>query len=294
MDKLRGDMKNLFRWEPRGPENRTLSGRSSGPSLPTTGDLGSIVACPGCGEEIELREMPGYGGRTLRYWSDCRCLSEALERDAKIAEAIPRLLAQQHGALTTDLSAIEHLTLDTFDKSTLVATNGGNPHDVAVRWLDRISQSPEASYHGGPPVALYFHSQGKGRGKTHLAAGIALEARKLGKLVAWCDEVSYIERYWAADLEEKARLSRLMGERAWLTVLDDLGQRENTPASLRDAWYDVVNPRWLERGWTIITSNRTLDELLGHGTINEATYSRLAQMTRSQVVEFTGTDQRLV
>lgn len=230
----------------------------------------------------------------LRYWSDCRCLSEALERDAKIAEAIPRLLAQQHGALTTDLSAIEHLPLDTFDKSKLQATNGGNPHDVAVRWLDRIFQAQEASYHEGPPVALYFHSQGKGRGKTHLAAGIALEARKLGKLVAWCDEVSYIERYWAADLEEKARLSRLMGERAWLTVIDDLGQRENTPASLRDAWYDVVNPRWLERGWTIITSNRTLDELLGHGTINDATYSRLAQMTRSRILEFVGTDQRLV
>lgn len=230
----------------------------------------------------------------LRYWSDCRCLSEALDRDAKIAEAIPRLLAQQHGALTTDLSAIEHLPLDTFDKSKLQATNGGNPHDVAVRWLSRIAESARADYHDGPPAALYFYSPGKGRGKTHLAAGIALEARKLGKFVAWCDEISYVERYWAADLEEKARLSRLMGERAWLTVLDDLGQRENTPASLRDAWYDVVNPRWLERGWTIITSNRTLDELLGHGTINDATYSRLAQMTRSRILEFVGTDQRLV
>lgn len=119
------------------------------------------------------------------------------------------------------------------------------------------------------------------------------EARQAGRLVAFADETAYIERYWAAPMEEKAKLSALPGERAWLTVLDDLGQRESTGPGLRDAWYDVVNPRWLKRGWTVITSNWTPDELLARGTINEATYSRIVQMTRGQLVTFTGNDQRL-
>jgi hypothetical protein len=60
--------------------------------------------------------------------------------------------------------------------------------------------------------------------------------------------LAYIERYWATPLEERARLSVRPSEWAWLTVLDDLGQRESTGPGLRDAWYDIINPRWLKRG----------------------------------------------
>ena len=73
-----------------------------------------------------------------------------------------------------------------------------------------------------------------------------------------------------------------------------MGSRENTPAGLRDFWYDLIGPRWLKRGWTIITSNHTLDELASRGTIDDRVYSRLVQMTGGKIVTFDGADQRLV
>ena len=72
-----------------------------------------------------------------------------------------------------------------------------------------------------------------------------------------------------------------------------MGDRENTPPGLRDAWYDLIGPRWLKRGWTIITSNCTLDELAARGTIDDRVYSRLYQMTGGKIVTFDGADQRL-
>jgi len=90
--------------------------------------------------------------------------------------------------------------------------------------------------------------------------------------------------------------SRHMGrepQRHWLTVIDDLGQKERASDTLRDAWYNVINPRWLKRGWLICTSNWTPDELVERGTINAATYSRLVQMTHGKFLTFDGADQRL-
>jgi DNA replication protein DnaC len=56
----------------------------------------------------------------------------------------------------------------------------------------------------------------------------------------------------------------------------------------------VINRRWLARRWTIVTSNYTLDELEAQGTIDDATASRLRQMTRGEYLYFDGEDQRLV
>lgn len=281
-----------------GPFDRTLdrivSGSNSARRLLTTGELGEERDCPSCGDLVQLREMTN-GLRTIRYWSDCTCLLAAGEKDEALSRAAAAVMVQvRDESSMSDLRAIAHLTLDTFDPGRLAGDAAANPHALVVRWLERIQDVPHADdYESGPPACLFLYSAGKGRGKTHLAAGAALWAKQHDRLAAFADEIDYIERYWAASLEEKARLSALPGRKAWLTVLDDLGQRESTPPSLRDAWYDVINPRWLKRGWTIITSNKTLDELLYHGTIGDATYSRLAQMTRGEQVTFNGSDQRL-
>lgn len=251
--------------------------------------LGTTTPCPTCGETVELREMSN-GKKTIRYWSDCTCLELGAARAHELTEKSIEMQVRQRVELPeTNLRHIQHLTLDT------LRGNGiDQPLAVTRKWLQAILKQPFApGYNDGQPTALYFYSPGKGRGKTHLAAGLALAAAAHGKLVAWADEISYIERFWAASLEEKARLSRLPGEQAWLTILDDIGQRESTPAGLRDAWYDVLNPRWLKRGWTIITSNKTPEELQATGTLNEASYSRLVQMTRGQFISFNGNDYRL-
>jgi DNA replication protein DnaC len=117
----------------------------------------------------------------------------------------------------------------------------------------------------------------------------------MGKLTVFLEEVSYLERAWAADFADKEQLSMLPGESAWLTVIDDIGQNPpgRDPRGLQKAWYNVINRRWLKAGWTIITSNKTLEQLMDQGTLSEAAYSRLYQMTRGEVVLMEADDQRL-
>jgi hypothetical protein len=252
------------------------------------------MPCPRCGDGVAVTEYANAQGQVIRYWTDCACLLDGTERTATLAAeaaAVQVAVRVEHVRDRIDLSAF---TFAAFDAGRL--DGGANLVAAARRWLGLIQPHIVApSYHDpdAPRPCLYFYSPGKGRGKTHLAGAITNTARTANRLVAFADEMAYIERYWAASLEERAKLSALPGERAWLTVLDDLGQRESTGAGLRDAWYDVVNQRWLRRGWTIITSNWTPDELLSRGTINEATYSRIVQMTRGQLVTFVGSDQRL-
>ena len=255
--------------------------------------LGTQHVCPTCGELVEWREYVNAVGRSLRYWTECACIVGAWGRaQERSAASVGFAAALRVAPTVSDVRAIADFTLDTFDASRLA---GGDKLLRAAReWLDRALALPYADRsYDNPRACLYFYSPGKGRGKTHLAAGIALAARAVGKLVAFTDEISFLERYWAASLEERAQIAHLPAEQAWLTVFDDMGSRENTPPGVRDAWYDLIGPRWMRRGWTIITSNRTLDELVEHDTIDDRIYSRLYQMTQGKIVTFDGSDQRL-
>lgn len=252
------------------------------------------MVCPRCAAVLTATEYTSSAGQSARYWTECPCLYGGAERVAELAAASVGVQVDARVEQIRDGVDLSAFTFESFDPDRL--KGGAGLVAAARRWLDLIQPhavAPSYPDEETPRPCLYFYSAGKGRGKTHLAAAIANAARADGRLVAFADEMAYIERYWAASLDERAKLSALPGERAWLTVLDDLGQRESTGPGLRDAWYDVVNPRWLKRGWTIITSNWTPDELLARGTINEATYSRIVQMTRGQLVTFVGSDQRL-
>lgn len=272
---------------------RAASDRSSIPldRLP----VGSRQQCPTCGELIELRETAAaWNHRRLKYWTDCRChlsaiaASEAASRQATAYHAEQR---RPDGPARTDLRSVRHMRLDGWDGARYPF--GQDPAAPLTAWLQAILPLPHGDYHRGEPVAWYLYSPTKGTGKTHLAAGIAQAAHEAGRVTFFADEVGFIERYWASSFEARPGLIRAAGETAWLTVLDDLGQRESRPPSLRDAWYEVINTRWLAQGWTLITSNRTPDELLTQETINEATHSRLLQMIRQRVVPFEASDYRL-
>lgn len=255
--------------------------------------LGTIDTCPTCKAPIELREMPDYKQRPYRYWSDCPCIGHAADRAVELAAQSARLHADQRTEVIADPVPIAQFTFETFDPVRLV--NGPRLLDIVRGWLAAIGGLPVAtSYHEKPRACLYFYSAGKGRGKTHLAGAIVNQVRADSRRAVLIDEMDYIETFWAASLEARSDLSALPGTRAWLTAIDDMGQRESTGPGLRDAWYDVINARWLKRGWLVITSNYTPDELVERGTINAATYSRLVQMTQNKLVEFDGIDQRLV
>jgi len=258
--------------------------------------LGSTQPCAICGGMVELCEYTAIwpsGPKTLRYWSDCRCIGGTIARDQELSNRSIGMQADQRTEVIADPVPLGAFTLATFDPARMA--NGAAVLRVATGWLSAIDPLPVCpSYSDKPYCALYFYSAGKGRGKTHLAGALVNQARANGRRAVLVDEISYIERYWAASFEEKRALSDLPGERAWLTVLDDLGQKETSSHGLRDAWYDILNPRWLKRGWTVITSNWTPDQLVERGTINPATYSRLVQMTQGKLITFDGADQRLV
>ena len=219
------------------------------------------------------------------------CSSDLIKMDAAKRQA-----AAEQALGDPGLARIAHFTLASFDPDRLRVQLGyDNPYDRVLDWLASIRDLPSGDYHRGPAVALHLYYPGKGTGKTHLAAGAALHVRALGRLAVFIEEVSYLERCWAADFADKERLSMLPGEQAYLTVIDDLGQNRpgKDPTGVQKVWYNVINRRWSKCGWTIITSNKTLEELMDQGTLSEAAYSRLYQMTRGEVVLLDADDQRL-
>lgn len=232
-------------------------------------------------------------------WRPCEWCVARWEQDyqATVAQDVAARQAQAERELgDTGLNRIVPFTFDTFDARWLQsARREEHPLTIARRWLHGIGNLLHGSYRDEtlPAPGLYFYSPGKGRGKTHLAGAIANAARAKGKLVAFLEETSYLERRRSCQLMEIERLTALPGDHAWLTVIDDLGQRGKASESVADAWYAVINRRWLKAGWTIFTSNRFPEELVAQGTINEATYSRLMQMIGMRVVFFDGEDRRL-
>lgn len=207
--------------------------------------------------------------------------------DAAARQAsIERLLGDTGMSLITGLawSALER-DRPAFDAAAL---------RTVERWFGLIlAAGAQADYSATLPAALFLHSPGKGRGKTHIAAGAVHAARAAHKLAVFLEESSYLARRWGCAFEDVGQVVGVPGSRAWLTVIDDLGQRAKAGESVQNVWYEVINGRWLRRGWTIITSNWTLEELATRGTIGEATYSRLRQMTRGLTVRVGGADQRL-
>ncbi len=260
--------------------------------MKTSGELGEQAECPRCKELIEFRQL-GTREHAIRYWSDCSCwLQECDQAAHRNASAQDHASDYRAEPIFSDVRQYQGFTFDAFDSSFLV---GGDKLVAAGRrWLEQAGVLPFADRsYTDPRCCLYFHSTGKGRGKTHLAAAIALTARAADKTISIVDETGFLETYWAAGFEQRAHLTSGPADRAWLTVFDDMGSREKTPEGLRDLWYDLIGPRWLKRGWTIVTSNWTLDELAARGTIDDRVYSRLYQMTGGKIITFDGADQRL-
>lgn len=231
-----------------------------------------------------------WHGRPVCAWSDCRCTDAYASRSQALTARSDAL--RTAAGTRSDLGPLTALAATPFDRERLTPPQ---VLDRVMAWIEAALDAGDAapSYSASPAPCLYFYSPNPGAGKSHLAAIVAARAVVAGRLVAVADEVDYLERYWAASPEARQPLSDLPGRRAWLTVLDDLGRRQSRTAGLRDAWHDVINPRWYAKGWTIVTSNVTPDELLAQGTLSDATYSRLLQLTQRRIITFGGADQRL-
>ncbi len=278
--------------------HRTSSSGSASVRRPTRVD--DTIACwCGCGETLHAL---GTGPHFI--WARCHTREAAItarlrahdeEQQAQHEEQARTVYARR--VRQSGLGALNGMTLQTFHRSWLTPSpDGTHPLDVVTAWLrDVVDYGGSANYRDvhSPPACLFLHSGGKGRGKTHLAAALGWQALALGKPVAFIEELSYLRRRQSCPFEEIDALVDLPAGVAWLTIIDDLGQYTNPPPSTANYWYEVLNPRWLHGAWTIITSNHTPDELLRNGTIGDATYSRLQQMTGGYLVDVVGSDARL-
>lgn len=279
------------------PALRSSASSAPGSAQPSGPD--DRRACPCCGEQQHAVPIRHYQGHTFYIWNICQAMQRGWETsDAKIAQqdASRRQQLAEQALGDPGLARISRFSLASFDPDRMAIELGDdNPLDTVLNWLTAIRPLSIGDYHSGPPVALHLYFAGKGTGKTHLAAGAALTAKAWGKLAVFIEETSYLEHYWAAEFADKERLSMLPGESAWLTVIDDLGQNPpgGDPRGTQKAWYNLINKRWLKCGWTIITSNVTLDQMRSQGTLSDAAYSRLYQMTRDEVIEMRAPDQRL-
>ncbi len=273
---------------------------SPGPLSPSIRSADSVRLCPHCGRE--QRTVPisvPWRDRIDYWWATCPCQAAVWAEDERAQARMAAHYHQRHKEeqlAHENLRRIAHFTLDSFEPGLLTSdTREEHPYTIATTWFDRIWGHPHGNYRdpAAPPAALFFYSPGKGRGKSHLGAALANLAAAKGKRVAFVEEHAFLQARWGRPIAEAEQFTEYIGEQTWLTVIDDLGQRAKATPSVADAWYALFNRRSMQARWTIITSNLTPDELLAQGTINDATYSRLAQMIGLQIITFHGSDQRL-
>jgi len=283
-------------------ESRIQSAGRYGLSLHTD-PIGTVASCPQCGQPRQLRETaPNAIGRSIRYWSDCACVETDRARSIEIsqnASAALRGSRDESGASgaydVQSLAAAGTLTLATYHADWLTDPAS---YDTALRWMTDITTvHVVCGYRVGPPAALYFHGP-RGRGKTHLAIALLLLARAAGHRVAILNETKYLHQTRSVEFGPAfEHLVAEPGERAWISLFDDIGKYKPTSrddqARVQNAWYGVLDRRYNRRRWSILTSEKTLDQLVDQGTLDDALYSRLYEMTRGIELPFTGPDQRL-
>jgi len=272
--------------------------------LPLTIDpLLTIAECPQCHQPRQLRETPPNAvNRSVRYWSDCACVEQSRARAIALSEHASRAIRGSRdefdsgGAYDVEtLAAASTQTIETFHFDWLADPA---PYHAANRWLSDIHAAQVVcGYRVGPPAALYFRGP-RGRGKTHLAIALLLLARQNGRRVAILNETKYLHQTRSVDFGEPyEQLLAEPGERAWLTLFDDIGKYKPTSdtdrARVQNAWYGVLDRRYNRRRYSIFTSEKTLEQLVKQGTLDDALYSRLYEMTRGIELPFNGADQRL-
>lgn len=139
---------------------------------------------------------------------------------------------------------------------------------------------------GNPQSAKWFTAVGQvGSGKTMLASCIANELLHVGwkvKMKSWPE----VARYTSADYyKEKETLKEY--QEAPVLYLDDLFKGSPTTREISMA-YEIINHRYKNNMPTIITSEKTPDEMIA---IDEAIWSRIHQMSAPNGLVVIGKDR---
>ena len=149
--------------------------------------------------------------------------------------------------LQSNLSAMEHLTFDTFDPK---VPGVGDAYDAAVEFARE------------PRGWLVFFG-GFGCGKTHLAAAIAHEL--VGRRTSVLFQVvpallNEIRATFSPNnpVQQHELFNAIL--RANVLILDDLGEEHDTPW-VREQLYLIFNHRYNQRMPTVVTTNRDIEKI---------------------------------
>ena len=230
-------------------------------SISAQADASARSYCPDCDGAGYYKEAVPFGHPHFGLLFPCACTLRA-QQAQKCAE-----LAEM-----SNLAAFQNQTFTTFDAETpglIEAVAAARAYAVQSRgWLVLLG-----SY---------------GVGKTHLAAAIAHMALEQGEGVLFVivpDLLDHLRSAFAPTSEVRydARFEQV--RTVPLLILDDLGTEAATPWA-REKLYQLLNHRYHERLPTVVTSNRSLDDL------EPRLASRLADWQLSQVIQIEARDYR--
>ena len=143
-----------------------------------------------------------------------------------------------------------------------------------------------------PPSKPFLLLSGeKGTGKTHLACGIAHEVwERHGKVAAFWNVQTLLERYKASFDDDTATETEDQINRALdaspLLILDDFGAHQETKWS-GPLLYRIIDTRYANGLPLVMTTNAKLTEMPSR------IISRMSDSQISELVQFTGSDQRM-
>ena len=148
------------------------------------------------------------------------------------------------------------------------------------KWQESMLNTAKAYVENGEKKWLFFGGN-SGSGKTHLCTAVCGELLKRGKVVRymmWRDEGTRLK----ALVNESAEYTRMIGELKEIEVLyiDDFlkvqrGQQP-TPADINLA-FEILNYRYANKLQTIISSEKTLDDIL---SLDDAVGGRIYELAK--------------
>ena len=155
-------------------------------------------------------------------------------------------------------------------------------------YVSTLVDSGEEPQHG------FLLHRPPGTGKTMLGCimlnELILHRAKPGRFLNLSRTFYKLRDTFSASSEDYGKTWRILEELCVLPylMLDDFGIQRDTEWE-KEMFYDLVDARYGAERFTVVTTNRPLDEIQQYS--DGRIYSRLVEMC--QVVEMTGTDYRM-
>lgn len=197
------------------------------------------------------------GGTGFKVWTDERGYTFA-----EPCECQERMLLKRRLSFAELPESLKDVSLETFS---INAYRSPKSKDIARKackgikyYLDNFKSLKTAG------MGLYIHSNTKGSGKTRMAASVANHIMQNTTLQARFATstriITEIKATWDKDREQSE--SKLLNDLSRMSVLiiDDFGT-EIHKTWIEQAFYQIINERYINNRPTIFTSNYSLEQL---------------------------------